>query len=107
MGLDVFCATSDNEKYPIKQFYRKQQELLTKLTKKLSGSKHKRKKEDKVKPSQRFLKVKSKLSKLYEKIANQRTDNAYKLVNYFLVIFLYLIHFLFCPSRFLSNNNNS
>ena len=84
MGLDVFCATSEGEKHPIKQFYRKQREQLTKLTKKLSGSKHKRNKDDKTKPSQRFLKIKSKLSKLYEKIANQRADNAYQLVNYFL-----------------------
>ena len=84
MGLDVFCATSDEEKHEIKQFYRKQQEQLTKLARKLSQKKHKRNEEDKTKPSQRYLKIKSKLSKLYEKIANQRTDNAYKLVNYFL-----------------------
>ncbi|CAG8581323.1 41292_t:CDS:2 [Gigaspora margarita] len=84
MGLDVFCATSEGEKYEIKQFYRKQQEQLTQLAKKLSGSKHKRNQEDKTKPSQRYLKIKSKLSKLYEKVANQRANNAYKLGNYFL-----------------------
>ena len=80
MGLDVFCATSEGEKHKIKQFYRKQQEQLRKL----SQRKHKRSEEDKTKPSQRYLKVKSKLSKLYEKIANQRADNTYQLVNYFL-----------------------
>lgn len=84
MGLDVFCATSDGEKHEIKQFYRKQQKQLEKLSKSLSKKKHKRSEDDKTKSSQRFLKIKSKLSKLYEKIANQRTDNAYKLVNYFL-----------------------
>ncbi|CAG8506296.1 10707_t:CDS:2 [Cetraspora pellucida] len=84
MGLDVFCATSEGEKCEIKQFYRKQQEQLAKLTKKLSGSKHKRNKKDKTKPSQRFFKIKSKSSRLYEKIANQRADNAYKLANHFL-----------------------
>ena len=84
MGLDIFCVTSEGKKHPIKQFYRKQQKQLTKLARKLSQRKHKRNEEDKTKPSQRFLKIKSKLSKLYEKIANQRTDNAYQLVNYFL-----------------------
>jgi putative transposase len=55
MGLDIFCATSDNEKQEIKQFHRKQQEQLTKLSKKLSQRKHKRSEEDKTKPSQRYL----------------------------------------------------
>jgi putative transposase len=84
MGLDVFCATSDREKQPIKQFYRKQQKKLGELQRKLSKGKHKRNKDDKTKPSQRYFKVKSQLSKLYQKIANQRTDNVYQLVNYFL-----------------------
>ncbi|CAG8814611.1 29163_t:CDS:2, partial [Racocetra persica] len=81
MGLNDFCATSDGEKCEIKQFYRKQQEQLAKLTKKLSGSKHKRNKKDKTKPSQRFFKIKSKLSRLYEKISNQRADCSTKIIS--------------------------
>lgn len=84
MGLNVFCATSDGEKHPIKQFYCKQQKQLGELQKKLSRRKHKKNKDDKTKPSQRWIKAKSQLSKLYEKITNQRTDNTYQLVNYFL-----------------------
>lgn len=81
MGLNVFCATNEGRKVPIPQFYRKVEKQLVELQRDIDRKKHKRTKEDKTKPSQRYKQARTQLVKFHEKIANKRNDFVYKLVN--------------------------
>ncbi|CAI2194609.1 8099_t:CDS:2, partial [Funneliformis geosporum] len=60
MGLNDFCVLDNGEKVPIPQFYRRLETQLNELNRIGDRKQHKRNKEDKTKPSQRYLKHKSK-----------------------------------------------
>ncbi|CAI2192181.1 19366_t:CDS:2 [Funneliformis geosporum] len=61
MGLNDFCVLDNGEKVPIPQFYRRLETQLNELNRIGDRKQHKRNKEDKTKPSQRYLKHKSKV----------------------------------------------
>ncbi|CAI2169073.1 11831_t:CDS:2, partial [Funneliformis geosporum] len=61
MGLNDFCILDDGTKISIPQFYRKVETQLNELNRIGDRKKHKRDKEDKTRPSKRYLKHKSKV----------------------------------------------
>lgn len=75
MGVKEFCITSDGELIPNPKKYRKGEAKLRKQQQALSRKK---------KGSNRRKKAVSDLARTHEHIANQRKDNAYKVVNHLL-----------------------
>ena len=80
MGLESYYTTQEGYKEPVPQFYRKVERKLNKLDRIGSGKKHKRDKDDKTKPSKRYLKYQLKINKHKEKVANKRDDFVFKKV---------------------------
>ncbi|WP_367267689.1 RNA-guided endonuclease InsQ/TnpB family protein [Okeania sp. SIO2C9] len=72
MGLKEFLTTSEGESVPIPQYYRKSQQRLKTLQKRLSKKK---------KGSKRWLKAVKALAKQHKKVADKRKDFHFKTAN--------------------------
>ncbi|MGK7919454.1 MAG: RNA-guided endonuclease InsQ/TnpB family protein [Trichodesmium sp.] len=72
MGLKAFLVTSEGESVPIPQYYRKSQQRLKTLQKRLSRKK---------KGSKRWLKAVKAVAKQYKKVADKRKDFHFKTAN--------------------------
>ena len=72
MGLKEFLVTSEGESVPIPQYYRKSQQRLKTLQKRLSRKK---------KGSKRWLKAVKALAKQHKKVADKRRDFYFKTAN--------------------------
>ncbi|MGD1712086.1 RNA-guided endonuclease InsQ/TnpB family protein [Dapis sp. BLCC M172] len=72
MGLKEFLVTSEGESVPIPQYYRKSQQRLKTLQKRLSRKK---------KGSKRWLKAVKAVAKQYKKVADKRKDFHFKTAN--------------------------
>ena len=68
-----------SSKIPNPKFLFESMNKLVKLSRQLDRKQHKRTKQDKTTSSNNYIKCKNKLSKLYEKITNQRNDFLHKL----------------------------
>ncbi|NER02646.1 MAG: transposase [Okeania sp. SIO3C4] len=72
MGLNKFLVTSEGESVPIPQYYRKSQQRLKTLQKRLSRKK---------KGSKRWLKAVKAVAKQHKKVADKRKDFHFKTAN--------------------------
>lgn len=83
VGITDLCITSDGKFYPAPKTYGKAEKAMKKAQRKVSRRK---------KGSNRRRKAVRELSKLHEKIANQRKDMAHKVANHLLQSYDVIVH---------------